>query len=352
MQSLVSSSVTTGSGAGGSHEAASICFPGSGEQRRERVAQEEAPGRGFSPADGTGGAKHLPSAHPARAGEDRQAAGGSASRDGAVDGRSPREPRVAPAGPEGHLHPHPHPDALPLPITAPSPRHPPARQPEALTWKRFFTQIFFMLLQSPAGPVTPAQALQDASPLPAGSPLSASRGGKRCSEHPPPPAAGDGGGRGRGSPGWALGRAGAVSMKHHWSAPPSILPPPASASAPPPALAHSDSGGGQAGHRWRGARAAAGRGAHVLPSPLVLAPRPSGVRAPCPAMRLYHCPLPSVHPAPPPGAGAALLSRAQHRGAQPTTAVPARTPTGTRMTQHTPPALHATALHALPPKCS
>lgn len=148
-----------------------------------------------------------------------------------------------------------------------------------------------MLLQSPAGPATPAQARQDASPLPAGSPLSARRGDKRCSEHPPPPAAGDGGGRGRGSPGWALGRAGAVSMKHHWSAPPSILPPPAFASASPPALAHSDSGGGQAGHRWRGTRTGAGRarlgrGHNLTPAgfgstaPRGLSPLPSDAAVP------------------------------------------------------------------------
>lgn len=89
MQSLVSSSVTTGSGAGGSHEAASICHPGSGGQRGERVAWGKAPCGGPSPAAGTGGAEHLPSAPPARAGEDRRAAGGSASRAGAGDGRSP-----------------------------------------------------------------------------------------------------------------------------------------------------------------------------------------------------------------------------------------------------------------------
>lgn len=90
---------------------------------------------------------------------------------------------------------------IPIPIPMPSrSRHCPLlpAPAEALTWKRFFTQIFFMLLQSPAGPVTPAQARQDASPLPAGSPLSARRGGKRCSEHPPPPAAGDGGGKRKG----------------------------------------------------------------------------------------------------------------------------------------------------------
>lgn len=205
----------------------------------------------------------------------------SASRAGAGHEQSPGEPPAAAARPERqppasspsipiHPQPHPHPDALPLPMLLPPPGNPPARQPGALTWKRFFTQIFFMLLQSPAGPVTPAQARQDASPLLAGSPLSARRGGKRCSEHPPPAAAGDGGGRGRGSPGWALGRAGAVSMKHHWSAPPSILPPPASASASPPALAHSDragdrqgTGGGCEGRRRAGAGVCmAGAGAH------------------------------------------------------------------------------------------
>lgn len=81
-----------------------------------------------------------------------------------------------------------------------------------------------MLLQSPGGPATAAQARQRGSPRLGGSPPSAPRWDP---QHPP----GEGGGRGRGSPGWALGRAGAVSMKHHWSAPPSILPPPASASA-------------------------------------------------------------------------------------------------------------------------
>lgn len=220
----------------------------------------EAPGGGRSPGAGTGGAEPLPSAPPARAGEAGQAAGSSASGAEAGAVQSPGEPQGATEGLEGHSHPHPyshlhprlhqHPFPSPCALgTGPFSRHPPARQPGALTWKRFFTQIFFMLLQSPAGPVTRTQARQDGSPLPAGSPLSARRGSKRCSEHPSLPAAGNGGGRGRGSPGWALGRAGAVSMKHHWSAPPSILPPPASASASPPALAHSDSGGGQAGHR-------------------------------------------------------------------------------------------------------
>lgn len=226
----------------------------------------ESPGGGPGPGVGTGGAEPLPCAPPARAGEARRAAGSSASGAEAGAVQSPGEPQGAAEGLEGHSHPrsyshpnsrlHQHPFPSPAALgAAPFSRHPPARQPGALTWKRFFTQIFFMLLQSPAGPVTRTQARQDGSPLPAGSPLSARRGSKRCSEHPSPPAAGSGGGRGRGSPGWALGRAGAVSMKHHWSAPPSILPPPASASASPPALAHSDSGGGQAGHRWWGARA-------------------------------------------------------------------------------------------------
>lgn len=265
MQSLVSSSVTTGSGAGGSHGAASICCPDSRGQRGKRGAWG-SPGGGPSLGVGTGGAEPLPSAPPARAGEARQAAGSSASEAEAGAVQSPGEPQGATEGLERHSHPHPyshphshlhqHPFPSPAALgTAPFSRHPPARQPGALTWKRFFTQIFFMLLQSPAGPVTRTQARQDGSPLPAGSPLSARRGSERCSEHPSPPAAGNGGGRGRGSPGWALGRAGAVSMKHHWSAPPSILPPPASASASPPALAQSDSGGGQPGHRWRGARA-------------------------------------------------------------------------------------------------
>lgn len=119
MQSLVSSSVTTGSGAGGSHEAASICCPGSGAWRGERVAWGEGPGGGPSPAAGTGGAEHLPSAPPGRAGEDRRAAGGSASGAGAGDGQSLGKPRAAAAGPEGR--PHPHPDALPLPALPPPP---------------------------------------------------------------------------------------------------------------------------------------------------------------------------------------------------------------------------------------
>lgn len=225
------------------------------EERQERERCGESPGGGPSPGVGTGGAEPLPSAPPARAGEARRAAGSSASGAKAGAVQSPGEPQGATEELEGHSHPHPyshphsrlhqHPFPSPAALgTAPFSRHPPARQPGALTWKRFFTQIFFMLLQSPAGPVTRTQARQDGSPLPAGSPLSARHGSKRCSEHPSPPTAGNGGGRGRGSPGWALGRAGAVSMKHHWSAPPSILPPPASASASPPALAHSDSGGG------------------------------------------------------------------------------------------------------------
>lgn len=192
MQSLVSSSVTTGSGAGGSHEAASICCPGSGAWRGERVAWGEGPGGGPSPAAGTGGAEHLPSAPPGRAGErtDGQLAALQAGLE-PVMGKALGSPGRQRQGRR---------DA-PIPIPMPSrSRHCPLlpAPAEALTWKRFFTQIFFMLLQSPAGPVTPAQARQDASPLPAGSPLSARRGDKRCSEHPPPPAAGDGGGKRKG----------------------------------------------------------------------------------------------------------------------------------------------------------
>ena len=144
-------------------------------------------------------------------------------------------------------------------------------------------------------------------------------------------------------------------MKHHWSAPPSILPPPASASASPPALAHSDSGGGQAGHRWRGARAAAGRGgggarlgrAHVLPpagfgsrAPRGASPLPSNAAGPlspvigpyCPAAWGRDC---SSLPC------SATWGTAHHRGST-------HTPTGTRITHRTTP---ATALHMLPPKC-
>lgn len=296
--------------------------PEGGEGREGRG---ESPGGGPSPGVGTGGAEPLPSAPPARAAEARQAAGSSASGAEAGAVQSPREHQEATEGLEGRYHPHPyshphsplhqHPFPSPAALgTAPFSRHPPAWQPGALTWKRFFTQIFFMLLQSPAGPVTRTQARQDSSPLPAGSPLSARRGSKRCSEHPSPPAAGNGGGRGRGSPGWALGRAGAVSMKHHWSAPPFILPPPASASASPPALAHSDSGGGQAGHRWRGARATVVEGregaclrrVHSFSTPGFVY---TACRGPSPrqAARLYHCSLSPVHPAPLPRTGVALL---------------------------------------------
>lgn len=164
MQSLGSSSVTTGGGAGGGTEPPPLAPEGA-----------EGSGRpGGTPPRGGTAVLPGPGPCPARC-------RAPALRSSGPPPAWPRSPAALQAGrgpamPRGPGTPRA-PGALPLPAGAASCcGRPAARQPGALTWKRFFTQIFFMLLQSPGGPAPAAQARQDARPLPAGGRGSARRG--------------------------------------------------------------------------------------------------------------------------------------------------------------------------------
>lgn len=79
-----------------------------------------------------------------------------------------------------------------------------------------------------------------------------------------------------------------------------------------------------------------------LHGPLGPEPLPSDAAAP-----LSPAPCPSCPTAWGRGCSSPHL---QHRGAQPTTVAPTRSPAGMRITQRTTPSQHTTALHALPPK--